>query len=112
MKLFVTFAAVYRMQKIKSKKDRYTNARGGSSKIFQLACGKCKSIIATYQKDGPGNLIRMYLDRIQSDTGLIFSNKLVSCKNCNSKIGILSNYKPENREAIFLERGAIVKSVI
>lgn len=103
-------AAVYKIQKIKSKKDRYTNARGGSTKFLQIQCAKCKNNISTYQKDGPGSLIRMYLDRIHTNNGLIITNKLVTCRNCSSKIGILAIYKPEGREAIFLDRGAVVKT--
>ncbi len=50
--------------KLSFKKDQYQSARGGYSKLLNLHCRKCNHIFAVYQKDGPGNLRRLYLDRI------------------------------------------------
>lgn len=46
------------------KTDQYRKSRGGYSRWLEIRCRKCKNVIAIYQKDGPGNLRRLYLDRI------------------------------------------------
>ncbi len=46
------------------KKDKYKSARGGYSRLLNVCCRKCESVIVVYQKDGPGNLRRLYFDRI------------------------------------------------
>lgn len=51
-------------QKIAFKKDKYSKSRGGRSRLFDIICPDCKIHVRCYQKDGPGILKRMYLDRI------------------------------------------------
>ena len=46
------------------KNDKFKRARGGYSRMLQISCEKCNAKICKYQKDGPGNLRRMYIDRI------------------------------------------------
>jgi hypothetical protein len=46
-------------------RDRYTEARG-EPKIVEINCGRCEERIMEYQKDGPGRLLRCYLDRIRT----------------------------------------------
>ncbi len=48
----------------KFKKDRYSRDRGGNSQFLDLYCSNCNQHILLYQKDGPGSLMRLYLDRI------------------------------------------------
>lgn len=43
--------------------DQYTEARG-EPKMLEVTCAKCHAWVVDYQKDGPGRLLRMYLDRI------------------------------------------------
>jgi len=50
--------------RIKFKSDIFKKNRGGYSRWLLLNCEKCKNPIATYQKDGPGMLKRLYLDRM------------------------------------------------
>lgn len=45
------------------RKDKYSKVRGGSDKFYIISCVKCQNEIFIYQKDGPGHLLRMYLDR-------------------------------------------------
>lgn len=48
--------------------DDYKVARG-EPKMLEITCNKCKAIVMYYQKDGEGNLYRLYFDRIhQSNT--------------------------------------------
>lgn len=46
------------------KKDRFYRARGGTAYVLEISCSNCNTKICTYQKDGTGNLHRLYLDRI------------------------------------------------
>lgn len=46
------------------KKDMYSRARGGWSKLFDIHCTNCKKRVLRYQKDGVGQLLRCYLNRI------------------------------------------------
>ena len=74
------------------------------------------TFVALYQKDGSGNLIRMYHDRIFEPNSL---SKLLcdlsdrspalKCPNCKTLLGVPMVYKPENRLAFRLIRGAVYK---
>ncbi|KKS56835.1 MAG: hypothetical protein UV23_C0035G0007, partial [Candidatus Nomurabacteria bacterium GW2011_GWF1_42_40] len=46
------------------KRDKFRKARGGYARILEIRCEKCGHFLALYQKDGPGPLKRMYVDRI------------------------------------------------
>lgn len=95
---------------IKIKNDRFRSSRGGASKVLTLGCGSCRSIIFDYQKDGKGNLIRLYLDRITNNYHNVeLQSGSVKCPACSRALGNISIYKKENRVALFLERGALVK---
>lgn len=100
----------------KIKKDKYKSARGGYSRLLSLHCRKCNSIVAIYQKDGPGSLLRLYLDRIVSPEYLInlqhknikdISN--LKCKNCGEIIASPYIYAPEKRKAFRLFHDAVIK---
>lgn len=92
---------------MKFKKDRYTRARKGNSKLFEISCSKCGSKILTYQKDGIGSLQRLYFDRI-SECEIKDTQKL-KCSKCSNLIGVFMIYKPESREAFRLIRGSFSK---
>lgn len=49
---------------MKLKSDKYKKARGGGNKMLEILCGECESFVCNYQKNGAGNLRRMYVDRI------------------------------------------------
>ena len=93
--------------KFKIIRDKYTIARG-KPKILKLICRKCKRFICYYQKDGSGNLYRLYLDRIEPNkpTKGIKENWLV-CESCGRWLGVPSVYKKEKRLCIKLFAGAI-----
>ena len=92
------------------KKDKYQRARGGYSRFLNLYCSSCKSRLLLYQKDGPGALKRLYVDRIFSKK---FSEKTkeFSCKSCKKIIGTFYIYEKENRPAIRLYQDAIFKKI-
>jgi hypothetical protein len=94
---------VYKLQK-----DRYQKARGGYSRILEILCERCGNHIAYYQKDGPGILKRMYIDRIIDAQPIV---KELICQSCNQILGTKINYKKENRAAYRLFVGAISKQI-
>lgn len=104
--------------KIAFKKDRFRKARGGTSRLLDISCSKCSHHICYYQKDGPGILKRMYLDRIfESKYQELDSNNLkdlpqFTCINCKELLGTPMIYDKENRPAFRLFAGTITKKVV
>lgn len=101
-------------QKFKFKTDKYRNSRGGSSKFLNIYCEHCGTHILLYQKDGPGPLKRMYLDRIvapQRLTDLQSANIVPNllCRGCKRLIAIPSIYEKEKRRAYALLAYTIIK---
>lgn len=83
--------------------DAYTGVRGAPA-MLEISCINCHSWIMDYQKDGPGPLLRCYLDRIHNpialrdktftEEGLSFVEAL-SCRECQIIVGIPMIYKKE-----------------
>ena len=104
------------MTNIKFKNDKYKKARGGYSKLLQILCVKCGEKLFYYQKDGPGIIKRMYLDRIFESTQYSdLENKTLKeipqlvCPNCHELIGIPNIYRKENRLVFIPLVGKIIK---
>ncbi len=93
------------------KKDQYRKNRGGYSRFLNIFCDSCSAHLALYQKDGPGELKRMYLDRILAPK--IKKNKTMDfkCSACQKVVGTFYNYKKEDRPAIRLYQGSVIKKV-
>lgn len=93
----------------KLKNDRYRKSRGGYSRLLDISCRECAKHVCFYQKDGPGNLRRMYIDRITSGKFIIRGEKF----HCPSGhlLGIKTLYKKENRPAVRLFVDAVLKKV-
>ena len=91
---------------MKFKSDKYKTARGGRSKLLDISCRKCGEHILYYQKDGAGNLRRMYMDRIV-EPGRLNKNqyknikdiKPLTCTGCKEILAHPINYKKEKRNA-------------
>lgn len=101
------------------KNDKYRKNRGGASRWLLISCASCDSPILLYQKDGPGALKRLYLDRIFTPQNLVGlqENNLdeipnLACKKCKATIGMPIIYKKENRLAFRLFAGAIKKKFV
>ena len=99
---------------IELKRDKYRAARG-RSRILNLHCRICGNKILTYQKDGPGNLRRLYLDRIFHPKTLanLQSKNLgkipvLKCSKCKEELGTPYIFKKENRKAFRLYQDALV----
>lgn len=100
------------------KKDKYKSARGGYSRLLNVCCRKCESIVVVYQKDGPGNLRRLYFDRIFSPDNLTSLQALsienvpeLKCKKCNRVLGTPYIFEKEKRKAFRLYQDAVIKRV-
>lgn len=107
------------MGKAVFKNDKYRKARGGYSRLFDIRCSKCDTHLFYYQKDGPGMIKRMYLDRIYgSKTCSNLEQKTLKglpqlvCPSCKQHIGIPMNYKKEDRLAFRLFVGSVNKKMI
>ncbi len=92
------------------KNDKYKKTRGGYSRLLNVSCQKCNEDICNYQKDGPGNLRRMYIDRI-IDPKVSITKKDLSCSN-NHLLGVKIIYEKENHPAFRLFVEFVVKKII
>lgn len=107
----------YQEFKFKAKKDKYFKERGGTTQFYYLFCSTCGEYVALYQKDGPGTLLRLYLDRIFEPEYLsMLQNKCeknevpaLKCPKCNIVLGIPMVYEKEKRLAFRLIRGLLRK---
>ena len=100
------------------KRDKYKSARGGYSRMLTLHCRKCDTVFAEYQKDGPGNLRRLYMDRIIAPEKLVGLEKKsikdvspVRCPKCGFIVGMPYIYMKENRKAFRVFQDALVKRI-
>lgn len=91
----------------KIKNDRYRKSRGGYSRILDITCEHCGQHICYYQKDGPGSLRRMYVDRM---IDLRPTGKVLSCNNCHRELAIRIIWQKENRPAYRLFVEAVNKT--
>lgn len=103
---------------VKFKSDKHRKARGGYSRFLNVLCEHCGAKILVYQKDGPGPLKRLYLDRIFAPENLLNFQKLsinkvpnLVCQKCKTLLAIPYIYKKEDRKAYRLFVGAITKKI-
>lgn len=92
------------------KKDKYRKNRGDYSRFLHIFCDSCEKPLFLYQKDGPGDLKRMYLDRILAPK-VFFKKGDFACPHCSKVRGTFFIYEKEKREAIRLYQGAIKKKI-
>jgi len=102
----------------KFKSDKYRKTRGGHSRFLNVLCDYCGAKILVYQKDGPGPLKRLYLDRIFAPENLTSFQKLainkipnLTCSKCKSVLAIPYIYRKEQRKAFRLFVGAVTKKI-
>ncbi len=103
------------------KKDRYRKARGGNARLLDVFCASCNEILMKYKKDGKGNLLRCYLNRIVYPQQLeqsqhnqkIQSPRDISnltCNTCKTVIGTPMFYE-DGRLAFRLRKGLYYKKL-
>jgi hypothetical protein len=98
-----------KMKKTIFKNDKYKKVRGGYSRLLSISCRKCDEHICYYQKDGPGNLRRMYCDRIIEPKISVFKKDL-SCSK-NHLLGVKIIWPKENRPAFRLFVDSVTKKI-
>jgi hypothetical protein len=95
-------------ERLKPLNDSFRKDRGGSSEFLDLFCTSCDSYIGTYQKDGSGNLHRLYVDRIhtpyeqyEGPFNELKSMPALHCPNpqCDAELATPMIYTKENRLA-------------
>lgn len=101
------------LPKFKFKNDSYRRKRGTPAILF-ISCAGCGEYIMSYQKDGPGPLLRCYLDRIchpealeKRQYDLFEKNEApkLECKICSIVIGVPIVYEKEDRPAYHMRPG-------
>lgn len=92
------------------KTDHFRRSRGGYSRLIRIRCEKCQKTICDYQKDGPGNLRRMYVDRI-SEAKVSMVSKQLTCPS-GHVLGIRIIYEKERRAAFRLFVDAVTKRIV
>ncbi len=90
-------------------RDDYRKSRGGNSRLLDITCLRNSHHLFYYQKDGPGIIKRLYLDRIYP---VAPKSRDLICKRCKEVLGIRATYKRENRPAYRVFVGAIAKRVV
>ena len=105
------------------KKDKYRRARGGKTKLIEIYCASCNTLLLIYQKDLPrGALKRCYLDRmfypskysnLQRDKTIKDTEDMpkLQCESCKVIIGTPMRYTKhgEDRLAYNLIQGRFIK---
>lgn len=89
--------------------DKYKKSRGGYSRLLSISCWRCGKHLFYYQKDGPGILKRVYIDRISGLKNIKAKNLL--CPHCKEHLGIFEIYWREKRPAFRLFEGSINKRI-
>lgn len=89
--------------------DKYSDSRGGWSRVLDVCCEHCSKHVAFYQKDGPGNLRRMYTDRF---IDIKPAGESLLCEDCGRVLGTRIVYEKENREAYRLYVDAVTKRIV
>ena len=96
---------------IKFKKDKFRENRGNYSRFLDIFCDSCKNHLLLYQKDGAGELKRMYLDRILTPNIPSLKSGNFKCFFCDKIIGTFFLYEKEKRPAIRLYQGSVFKKI-
>jgi hypothetical protein len=106
------------MSPMEWKNDPYRQARGGYTRLLAVNCATWGTHLFLYQKDGPGIVKRLYLDRIYQSNiyeGLqhhaLDHLPQLLCPNCGEHLGIPMIYQKEQRLAFRLFAGAITTKI-
>lgn len=92
-------------------KDKFRKTRGGYARLLDLSCEKCNNHLLIYQKDGPGPLKRLYVDRILKPKQLWKKEKKLVCSKCKTWLGIGAVYTKESRKCFVLFEAVIHKKL-
>ncbi len=103
---------------LKLRRDKFKQARIGDSKLYDIICRKCGYKVLIYQKDGLGNLLRLYFDRIIAPFQLSALHKkdikeidYLKCPQCKNLLAKPYVYVKENRPAFRLFKNQFIKKL-
>lgn len=65
--------------------------------------------VCFYQKDGPGPLKRMYVDRM---VGMSATGETLTCPGCAHELGVKIVYAKESRPAYWLFQSSVKKKIV
>ena len=88
-----------------------------SSRHLDIYCAKCGTFIVSYRKEGSGQLIRLYLDKVLQPKSLVAlkssgrktSLPVLTCSKCGNSIGHPMEHEG-NRLAYRMIKGSFKKS--
>ncbi len=86
--------------------DKYTKGRGNFVKKIEIRCNNCSEYIFSYQKEGNGELEKLFFDLILDNLSVKNGTKLV-CRKCEKLLGTRFIFGKEKRDAFKLYPGAI-----
>ncbi len=106
-------------QQFRLKNDRYRKERGGTARFLNIGCAACGTWVLLYQKDGPGNFLRLYLNRIfapprlselqgRADIQCPQDMENLTCPQCRQLIGTPMRHL-DDRLAYRLHKGSFFK---
>ena len=108
----------YKMSNMEWKNDTYKQVRGGYARLLAVSCATCGMHLFYYQKDGPGIVKRLYLDRIyQSHAYAGLQHRALQhlphllCLQCGEHLGMPMLYQKEQRLAFRLFAGAVTTRI-
>ena len=100
------------------KNDPYRQARGGYARLLAVSCATCGTHLFYYQKDGPGIVKRLYLDRIYQSNAYAALHQCalqhlpqLLCPHCGEHLGVPMIYQKEQRLAFRLFAGAVTTQI-
>ena len=100
------------------KRDKYKSSRGGHSRLLNVSCRKCEKLLLVYQKDGSGNLRRLYMDRILHPTKFIDLQNIslksipkLTCGHCREVLGTPYLYQRRNEKLLDCTKIQLLKGL-
>ena len=72
------------------------------SHLLLVSCGHCKEELAVYQKQGRGNLLNMYVERIVESS--FDFDRLLICPNCQEELGLKTQSKISGKAVYKMKR--------
>ena len=86
---------------MKYKNSVYRKVRGAFR--AEVSCASCGQELTIYHKKGRGNLINMYITRIE-EANVDLKEKLLLCPSCGEEIGVLMEVKKDKSLAYKMYR--------
>ena len=70
--------------------------------VIKICCAKCSTLLYVYKKEGPGSLVKCYIEGILKD----YTNCDLKCPQCGQQFARLAKY--HNRPAYKIIQGKVI----